>query len=269
MSRATIGMIIAMTLMMLSGFRVISAATEIIPLHHRLPAEMAGILAPLLEPGEAVVPVTSGLVVKARPARIDTIRGLVQQLDRPLKHLVLTVLQTDRLTLERLNAGIHGRLALPEGPVRALGRQYRSESVGSQTAAQQLRVLEGQPAYILVGQERPVPVIRLYGFPPQAVGGIEYRPVTTGFQVKAHLLDCRVRLTISPWSKRLRAAGDDSRAVRAMATTVVVAPGQWIELGSHLETGQKTGSTLREGYRYQTRRGRQRIFLRADVLDGC
>ncbi len=265
MKRFDAAVALSMTLMVLSGFSSVFAATEFLPVRHRLPAELARVLSPLLEPGEAVVPVDAGLMVKGTPDRIEALREWIQRLDRPSRNLVLTVLQSDRVTLAELNRGFDvGDRASP-GSVRLRAHRYASESVRDRTTRQRLRVLEGQPAYLVVGQERPVPVIRLYGFPPQAVGGIEYRPVTTGFRVTARLVGCDVRVTVSPWSKRLR--GDGSRSLQAMETTVVVKPGRWIELGAH--DAADSSRPLGSGYRYRTGHDRQRIFLRAEIVDGC
>ncbi len=265
MKRFDAAVALSVILVALSGFEAVFAATAFLPVRHRLPAELARILSPLLEPGEAAVPAPAGLVVKGAPERIEALREWLQRLDRPSKNLILTVVQSDRLILAELNRGFEVKSRAPPGSVRLRAHRYASESVRDRTTQQRLRVLEGQPAYVVVGQERPVPVIQLYGFPPQALGGIEYRPVTSGFRVTARLVGCDVRVTVSPWSRHLR--GDGSRSLQAVATTVVVKPGRWIELAGH--DAADSDRPRRFGYRYRTGRDRRRIFLRVEIVDGC
>ncbi len=252
-----------------AGLESAFGETDVIALHHRLPEEIAGTIRPLLEPGEVVVVVPSGLLVKASPSRIDDIRALVGKLDRSLKQLKITVLQSDELTLDELNAEANLALQVPsDHPVRGRAHIYRSRSDRTTGSRQYLLTLEGQPAYILIGQERPVPVIAIYGYPPAVVGGIDYQPVTTGFKVIPRMAGCRVRLNISPWSRRLSKEGNGSIDIQSAGSTVEVEAGRWIELGAASSDLDETrGKPL--GYGYTTERRHSRIFIKVEVSDGC
>lgn len=239
----------------------------ILPVHHRLPEELVKVIGPLLERDERAVAVPQGLWIQAEPARIEEIRRLVMQLDQRLRRLVISVLQTDRFTVEELNADVDASLRLPaERELSATARTYESRADRTAGTWQRLQTLEGQPAFIAVGQERPVPQINLFG--PQAVGGIDYLPVTTGFQVTPRMVGCRVRLTISPWTRRVGRSGDGSFDVQTAATTLEAELGRWIELGAHA-LDEDIGTKPILGHRYQTSTRQLRLFLKVDALDGC
>ncbi len=237
--------------------------TEIVPVRHRLPEELVRIVAPLLEAGEVVVPAPNTVVIKAPPERVGEIRHLLQRFDRPLRTLVITVLQSDRHTLEELDTEVRVEGRLPEGAIQTYGHLYHSESDRNRTRRQSLKVTEGQAAWIAAGEEIPVPVVGVGGFPPQVIGGIEYHPVTSGFRVVPRVVGRRIRLEIAPWSRRLGDGGDGSIEVTAAATTVEVEPGQWVELGGHGAVDER--SSGRPGFNYATRRDQRRIFLRVEL----
>ena len=255
-----------LTLFLAQGFPLAFGDTVIIPVRHRLPEEIARVLAPVLEPAENVVATSSGLLVKARATRIAEIRALISELDRPLKTLAITVLQSTQANLAQLNAGVQGSIHLPLGPAQGQGFWYHTQSDNSRDIWQSLKILEGHPAYIAVGQEQPVPFIQIYGYPPQVLGGIEYKPITQGFEVVPRMVGCKVRLQVSPWSQQRTGAG--SIAIQSASTTVEANLGQWIELGSHDTSGNNQSSPLM-GRRYTTRRDKARIFLKVEAKGGC
>jgi len=255
--------------LMVVGLGTASGANEVIEVRHRLPGEVAALVRPLLEPGEVVVPVPSGLLVKASAGRLEEIRKLVKTLDRRLRQMTITVVQSDVLTLDELNAKANLSLHLPsERPIHGRAHVYRSQSDKAGGSRQRLKTLEGQAAYILIGEERPVPVIGLYGYPPVAIGGIDYKPVTRGFKVIPRMVGCRVRLSIAPWSRKMSHLGGGRVDVQAAESTLEVEPGQWIELGATSGDLDETREPL-FGYDYTTERRHSRIFVRVDVDRGC
>lgn len=231
---------------------VVGAETAILPLRHRLPQEVVQAMAPVLAEGERLVAVPEGIWVQASPERIEEIYSLVAALDKRSARLVVTVLQTDRLSLEELNA-------------QAQAKIYETRSQRSLGAEQRLLTLAGQPAFIAVGQELPVPKIHLFG--PQAIGGIEYLLATTGFQITPRLIGCRVRLEIAPWSRRPGGlAGELS--VQVAKTTLEAELGRWVELGA-LGLDEDLISTEIPAHRYQTQARRLHLFVKVEAPEGC
>ena len=252
--------------LMAQGFPPATAETMVVPVKHRLPGEIVRAIQPVLEPDETIVAVPSGLLIKAKATRMPAIGELVAKLDRPLKNLIVTVLQSSQANLEQLNAGAGGKVYLPQGSGFGQGFWYHSQSNQSRSSQQSLQILEGHPAFIAVGQEQPVPVIQIYGYPPQVLGGIAYKSLTQGFQVLPRMVGCRVRLVISPWVQRLR--GEGSISTQGASTTLEADLGQWIELGSD-DTVENDQSKRFLGHNYTTGRGKRRIFVKVTAVDGC
>lgn len=240
-----------------------AAETAVVPVQHRLPEEVVKALAPVLEKGERLVAVPDGVWVQAEPTRIQEIASLVAALDQAVRRLTITVLQTDRLGLEELNAQAAAEVSGGEGRARA--KVYETRSQSSVGFEQRLEVMEGQPAFIAVGKELPVPQINLFG--PQAVGGIEYLPATTGFQVTPRLIGCRARLTVAPWSRRLGSLGSEF-AIHAAETTLEASVGRWVEIGaSGLDEELVNAEPL--AHRYETQARRMRLFVKVESPQGC
>ncbi|GAB4354219.1 MAG: hypothetical protein Kow0060_05200 [Methylohalobius crimeensis] len=249
--------------------RDLSTKTTVLDVRHRLPQELARVIRPFLAEGEKLVAVPDGLFVQATPGRIEAIRTLLERLDRRLKSLVVTVWQTDRFNLEELNAGVDVTVGTSsERTLEAETKVYGSRADRAAGTRQRLQTLEGRPAFIAVGQERPIPVIHLYGSPPATVGGIDYQPVTTGFQVIPRTIGCRVRLTVAPWSSRPNGIGGGGLDVQSAGTTLEVELGEWIELGTH-SLNESVSSRRILGHRYRTDTRRMRIFLKVDAPEGC
>ncbi len=238
----------------------VKAETEVFPVGHRLPEEIVKALVPVLEEGERLVAVPNGIWVQASSRRLEEIASLIASLDQPSRRLIITVLQTDRFSLEELNASADVEVG---EEVQGQARVYETRAQTSLGAQQRIETLEGQPAFIAVGQELPTPVIHLYG--PQALGGIEYVPATTGFQVTARLIGCRVRLTLTPWSRR---PSGGELSVRAAATTLQAPLGRWVELGtSGLDEDLANTEVL--AHRYATGERRLRWFVKIEAPEGC
>jgi hypothetical protein len=238
----------------------VQAETEIFPVRHRLPEEIVKALAPVLARGERLVAVPDGIWVQAERKRLPEIAALIASLDQPSRRLRITVLMSDRFSLEELNASADLEVG-EEGRGRV--KVYETRAHKSTGLEQSLETLEGQPAFIAVGQELPTPVIHLYG--PQVLGGIEYLPATSGFQVTAKLIGCRVRLELAPWSRH-PAGGELS--VHAAATTLEAPLGRWVELGA-AGGDEELANTELLAHRYTSGERGLRLFVRVDAAEGC
>jgi hypothetical protein len=233
-------------------------------IYHRPAEELAAIIQPLLGPFEAVIPNRNQLIVKASPEKTEEIRALLDQLDKSPHRLLITVVQGSNLSLESLDAGgqVQGRIG-PDGTgVRLGGHAYRLEGRAAGGDAQQVQTLDGSAASIQIGSQIPVPAPGYYGYG----GGIDYRPVTTGFSVTPRLLGDQVLLELDPWSERASRGQGGAVSIQSVHTQVKAALGEWVEVGGQTETtalqqGGFSGST------YATRSRENRTFLKVEDLD--
>jgi hypothetical protein len=248
-----------------------SAAQDLssIELFHRLPEEMVPLIQPLLGPGDVVVPARDKLILKAGPERVEEIRNLVRQLDKSPHRLLITVTQGRDLSAETLNAQarLRGRIDLnrpADSDLRIRGHIYQSEGRDSSGHTQQLQTLEGQSAYIEVGEQTPVPAQSYYGYGYSET--IEYRSATTGFAVTPRLSGSEVTIELSPWSDRLSRDRFGVIDTQSAHTVMRAALGEWVEVGGQAETSTYDESGI-AGRNYSTRSQQDRIFLKVEDLD--
>ena len=217
---------------------------EVIELQSRTLEEVIPVIQPLLGANDSVTGMGNHLVLKAPPERIQQVRQLLVQLDRPPQRLLITVgNQGDVARSSRgydSSADIQvgdGQLSInsPGRPVdetRARVRLHDRTAQGSSTANYQVQVLEGRPAYINSGVQVPVSGVERY-----YRNGIPYERRTTqlqdisgGFYVVPRLQGDSVTLEILQHDDRLgRARG----VVNTQSTGTVVRGrlGEWLQLG--------------------------------------
>ncbi|QSA95762.1 type II and III secretion system protein [Methylococcus sp. EFPC2] len=246
-----------------------------IELRHRLPEEIAAIVQPLLEPGDAVIPSRAGLIVKASPGKLAEIGALIGELDRIQHRLMITVAQGMGLTREGLNARANVAIQIdPRRPadvqIGGRGHVYQTETRETGENTQRVQALEGQPAHIQFGEQIPLPGGQ-YASPGYGGvilnQGIEYRDVSTGFAVTPRLTgDGRVNLDIEPWSDRLSRRGGGIIESQSARTTLQARIGEWVELGGEIGSAERSQNGLL-GHGYSTRSDTRKIFIRVDDLD--
>ena len=234
-----------------------------IDIYHRPAEELASIIQPLLGPSEAVIPNRNQLIVKASPEKISEIRALLDQIDKSPHRLLITVIQGGNQTLDALNAGAHirGRVDSEGGSAGLGGHVYQLEGRDAAGTTQQVQTLDGNPATLQAGSQMPVPTPSIYGY-----GGIDYRPVTTGFSVIPRLLGGQVLIEIDPWSDRPSRYQGGAISTQSAHTQIKAALGEWVEVGGQVET-----TTLEQGgftgHTYATRSQENRTFLKVEDLD--
>ncbi|HYE36354.1 secretin N-terminal domain-containing protein [Methylocaldum sp.] len=264
---------IAFVVIAISAWNAPAAGKDLstIELFHRPPEEMVPLIQPLLGPNDVVIPARNQLILKADPDKVEEIRNLIQQLDKSSHRLLITVTQGRDLSAETLNAQarLRGRIDLnrpADSDVRIRGHIYQSEGRDSAGHTQQLQTLEGQSAFIQVGEQIPVPTQSYYGYGYSYSENIEYRPATTGFAVTPRLSGSEVIIELSPWSDRLSRDQFGVIDTQSAHTVVRAALGEWIEIGGVVETSVREESGL-ASRNYSTRSQQNRIFIKVEDLD--
>jgi hypothetical protein len=129
-----------------------------------------------------------------------------------------------------------GSVVLNEGDDRLRARMLDSRSTASDRNTQTLQVLEGNAAFIRIGQSVPVPRRQVTQtvingqVVSQVVDSVEYRDVSSGFQVVPRVAGERVTLDINPQNDTLNRRIPGAVNVQRVATTVSGRLGDWIEI---------------------------------------
>ena len=243
--------------LLLAGMSLAVAGQDIavIQLRNRPAEDLQPLLLPMLNGNDSLVPNHMQLIIKADPATIREIRGLVEQLDRRPHRLLVSIAQGTNITAESLNAGI-GVGTGPHSGIRVQGGITASGRQGASRASQAVQTLDGQPAMIQAGED--VPVRQHYGY---GYGGVFYEPVTTGFAVTPRLVgQDEIEIAVTPWSDHFNQGVISTQS----ASTRVRAPlGAWVEIGGLSQSRASSGY----GPSYASRQESGHIFVKVDDQD--
>lgn len=251
---------------------------KIIELRARLPEELIPILAPLAGPDGTVVGAQHTLFVRASPERLADIRRALAELDRPARSLLIQVRQGASLEGSGARAGVRineplggregqGRVRVgPPGPPGTQVMASAGRGSSERDLMQQVRALDGHPAFIAVGREQPLPYRELEVGPGGAWmrQGQDYWRSESGFTVIPRVLGDRVTLEIQTRSASPGRGG--AMDTGALSSRVEGRLGDWIPIGASSEIDQALSGGL--VYGAQGRRETQaQVELRVLPLD--
>lgn len=185
---------------------------------------------------------TATLILDGTPAAVRRTLALLEEIDRPLHHLVITC-EVRRLS-ELREAGIDVQWKLSKGSLRigtaplsmnslhvALGAQRENTRRAFRST---LRLLEGGTGLIVTGKALPFVYLDYWG-----ERGVDFIPAETGFEVQAFVRgDGKVQLDLRPFSGRLEEDGV-LRYTQA-GSSLTLSPGETAMVG---EVSSETGET--------------------------
>ncbi|MEN9784103.1 MAG: hypothetical protein RJA24_1446 [Pseudomonadota bacterium] len=275
----------------LAGIAIAQTAVEVIQLRYRQADQVIPVLQPLLGRDGSISNFQNQLVIRATPAELAQIKGVLASIDTPPRRLLITVRQDSDVSGSRREAELSGsigndqaRVTVPgsgsreggnvvlrDGDDRLRARVVESNQAGSERIGQTVQVLEGYTAFIRAGESRPVrnrQVVRSMvngQWVDRVVETTDYRDATTGFNVRPRLQGDRVTLDIDPQ----RETFDDQRRgavnVQRVATTVSGRLGEWISLGGIGEdrSDDRSGILSTRSVRSSDQRG---VQVKVEVL---
>ncbi len=214
------------------------AVFEILPVRNRPAADLVPPLEAMLGSQATVTAYQNRLIVRAPRSLLPEIRRLIQELDVRPRSLWITVSQGRDLEASRESAT--ARVAAGPGGVAAGGSITAGRGTERGQDVHHLRVLEGTPAFISLGQSVPVDSAIVAAVP----GGVAVVPSTTyqraerGFWVVARLAGERVTLEIETALDETRPQG--AIETQGVSTTVSGRLGEWLSLG---EIGRETAAS--------------------------
>lgn len=218
---------------------------KMITLQHRFPQDVLPAVQQLAGPDGSVSAIDQHLVVRAAPEKMAAIEALVEKLDTARRNLRITVRYDNQQMDSRDAIGADGmirhgdieigvgRYAEEQGSVRF--NIDSSRSIMQQGSEQFLTVLDGERAFIRVGQSVPFTqqwmVLTAQYLNMQET--TEFHDITTGFAVRPRYIGNQVEVEITPRIARLNAAGFID--FDELTTTVRVARGEWLDIGGLMQ----------------------------------
>jgi hypothetical protein len=276
-------------------------AMEIFQLRYRTADQLVPLIRPLVPPPGTVSGIQNQLIVRSTPQNLAEIRTVLDRVDTLPRRLLITVRQDTDLTGERDAVSAGARVS---GPIGDSGRgsvviggagvaggrpagqasvgippsgggvagRVEAEVISSRRAeadrnTHQIQVLEGQPAWIQAGQTVPVPVRQQVSGPwgTRLVDTIEYREISTGFQVLARVTGDQVVLEILPQQQSASSTVPGGVNAQQLATTASGRLGEWIDLGGATRTIEGRESVLL-GRASQVGTELRRVLVRVEEL---
>lgn len=235
---------------------------EVITLSYRTADQLIPVIQPLVGKDGAVTGLQNRLIIRTTPDKLAQIRKVIANLDSKPRRLLITVRQNVSREALANEASVYGsvgtdqaRVRVPRTPGESAAQVElgsRRNNVGAKITStrdienssdtQTVQVLEGNTAYIRVGQSVPVPsrtVIR-NGRQVTVVEDNQYRDVTSGFYVLPQVNGNLVTLEINPQRNTLGSQG--SINVQQASTVISGRLGEWLEIGGAGQQGGTRGS---------------------------
>jgi len=242
---------------------------QVIPLNNRPASELQPLIKPFLENSERIIANSFSLIIKATPSRQQELKSLINQLDKRLNNLTITVVQSKTKTAQALNAQAQFGVNFTTNKssnisIKARGRYDNINNVNNSDSQQQIKTLDGKTAYIKTGKSHPIENISIQysrnNFPVISKN-VQYIEATSGFLVTPRLSGKQVILEVSPWSDKMQNNGVLSS--QSGHTTVRVNLGQWIEIGGINEKNQQsTNGTF--SHTYSTTNKSMRVLIKVE-----
>lgn len=238
-------------------FTLNATATEfkIIDLQHRFADDILPIIQPLAGSDGAITGMQNHLIIRASPQRMVEIEEVISRLDVARQNLKISVSRQNSQQLESAGVAVSGRKRI--GNVEIATNKYprnsnsdiqldvkKNQSNTQHTSNQFINVLDGEPAFIRVGQS--VPFTQEWLVLTQRYIHIqkitEFVNISTGFAVRPRSIGEQIELEITPRIAQLNQQGYID--FEELSTVVRVKKGEWLNLGGIMQEKDEVSRTI-------------------------
>lgn len=274
-------------LSLLCGAAAAQMRVEVIPLQHRMAADVIPVLRPLLPQGGSVTGMNNQLILKTTPENLAEIRMVLDNLDQRLRQLRISVRQDADHYGDVTRQSVSGRAEVgdvtiaqerdagPDGLTLGAGsrddhvRYQRSDGNSNQAerGSYQVQTLEGQPAFIQAGQAVPITRRTMGAYNGRLVvqDSVQYHNADSGFWVLPRVQGDQVTLMISPYTSRVGPGPTPAFDVQSAETTISGRLGQWIPIAGLDQSTRRTHRELLSGGSEESSENRS-IQVRVDEV---
>ncbi len=259
---------------------------QVIELSGRSAEELIPLIKPMLDQNEAISGTAYQLILRTTPARLQQIKDMVRELDKPPMRLLITVHMGELQQEDRQQAQFQGQInhngiaVATSNGAEASHSKWRQNNgraqvtLGSTRALrdsrnrQQVQTLEGSICYIATGKAYPYEE-RIFLHGPAGTtqsSGLNYIETSSGFYALARLRSDQVILDISPTKELLLNRENGTIHSTRLRTQLIGALGQWLslgEIGGNIQ--QQQGSTVSRIRTSQT--SREQLWVKVERLD--
>lgn len=230
---------------------------KIFSLQHRFASDLLPIVEPMVGADGTANAIDSQLIVRAQPERMREIEALVANMDIARVNRKITVstsnnMQSQRERVEAKGATKVGKVTISNDrkaqnsnkPNSGRVDIENSSSNTQQSSNQFINVLDGERAFIRVGQLVPftqewVTITRRY---IQVDRFTDWREVTTGFAVRPRTIGNEVELEITPRIARLNNQGYID--FEELTTVIRTSLGAWVDIGGTMQQNDEVSRKI-------------------------
>ena len=226
---------------------------KIFSLQHRFASDLLPIVEPMVGADGTANAIDSQLIVRAQPERMREIEALVANMDIARVNRKITVntsnnIQSQRERVEAKGATKVGKLTISNDrkakPNNGRVDIENSSSKTQQSSNQFINVLDGERAFIRIGQLVPftqewVTITRRY---IQVDRFTDWREVTTGFAVRPRTIGNEVELEITPRIARLNNQGYID--FEELTTVIRTSLGAWVDIGDTMQQNDEVSRKI-------------------------
>lgn len=258
-------LVAAVTLLLCLG---LSAQAEevfkIFTLNHRFANDLIPIVSPMVGKTGTVTGVNNQLIVRAEAQNMAHIEKIVAELDQARTNRRITVASNQNSQIQSATIDTNGRIVIGNRTRGNVNVDIDNRRTRRRQSAQQfINVLDGERAFIRVGQLVPftqewLALTRNYAQYYQTTDWVD---VSTGFAVRPRTIGNQVELEITPRISQL-----NSRNVvdfNTLSTTVRIGIGEWVDIGSLMQTNDDVSRKIL-GYRDRYSSQSQSLKVKVD-----
>lgn len=259
-----------------------------IQLQNRPAEEVIPIVKPMLGTNETISGHGFKLFLRSSPQTLAQVKDMIAALDTSPKVLQISVFQGSTRGLSEL--GFSGNIQMESGDTSVSigtpkkdnggtgGNITYSTNKGSGSVSSistrkrlkdnpihQIRVTEGNEAYIETGEQVPYFSGSDWIRPRGVAGGIEYKDVITGFYVLPRVHGDNVTLQVSPFKNSLSNANAGNIETQYAKTTLTGRIGDWLLIGGVTEQLKRAQSGTGTSVSTESRKN-ESIWIKADLV---
>jgi hypothetical protein len=243
--------------------------TEVIQLRSETAERLLPLLQPVAPEGVGMTGRGAQLIVRGTDAELQELQGLLEQLDRPPRRLLISL--GTRIDSDASSRQDSATIRLGNSSDEVAGavelRSYGTQDRNDRSILQRVQTIDGQPAFIASGAEVIFPLQALVSTPAGAVVGNVSQTVsaTTGFYVLARVNGTEVQLELALRREDLL-PGAAGVSGQGLSSSVAGTLGSWIDVGgASTEFESRTGNGRQFGTR-ALRNESERMAVRVDEL---
>lgn len=242
---------------MLFTLNAVATEFKIIDLQHRFADDILPIIQPLAGSDGAITGMQNHLIIRVSPQRMVEIEEVISRLDVARQNLKISVSQQNSQQLESSGVAVSGRkrianveISTNKYPRNGNGNGNiqlnvkKNQSNTQHTSNRFINVLDGEPAFIRVGQSIPFTqewlVLTQRYIHVQKI--TEFVDISTGFAVRPRSIGEQIELEITPRIAQLNQQGYID--FEELSTVVRIKKGEWLNLGGIMQEKDEVSRTI-------------------------